>query len=319
MTERKGSEREVVFESAGLKLSGTMAVPELAGAPGPVPAVLMVPGSGQVDRDENHKRMRINVLGELAGHLAAQGIASLRYDKRGVGKSEGDFLSAGFHDNVADAAAALAFLGAQDPVDGRRLFLLGHSEGAYIVTRLAAVSPGLAGVILLAGGARSAEEELRWQGAKVGESLTGFSARLVKLLRIDLVKSQAKQLEKIKRSQKDWYRVQLFAKVNAKWMRELLAYDPAEDLARIQAPLLGITGSKDIQVDPGNLERMAALVRAPFEAHVVPDVSHILRADPGAASLAAYKKQAQRPVEPKVVQLILDWLDRQTGGDTGVS
>lgn len=72
--------------------------------------------------------------------------------------------------------------------------------------------------------------------------------------------------------------------------------------------------SKDIQVDPANLERMAALVTAPFEHHVVPDVTHLLRAEPGPAGLSGYKKQVRKPVDPRVTALIVDWLERQVSG-----
>jgi hypothetical protein len=145
----------------------------------------------------------------------------------------------------------------------------------------------------------------------VAKTLTGFNAWLVKLLHIDIVKSQRKALEKVKRSQKDWYRSQLVAKANAKWMREFLAYDPADDLRRIRVPILAVTGAKDIQVDPENLARMAELVTAPFEAHVASDVTHLLRTDSGRGGLAAYKEQMKRPVDPRVRDLIVDWLRRQ--------
>lgn len=328
----------MVFESAGLRLAGTLALPgtsvppeasTLPGGSQRYPCVLMISGSGQVDRNESHKRMPLNVMGELAAHLAERGIGSLRYDKRGVGESEGDYWSTGFHDNVTDAAAALAYLKKHTRVNGDKIFALGHSEGAYIATRLAAgcaagaeagagpdsdAGGGLAGAVLLAGGARSGEDELRWQGAQVAASLTGMNALLVRLLRIDIAKSQQKALDKAKRSQKDWHRTQLVGKLNAKWMREFLAYDPAGDLSRVNVPILAITGSKDIQVDPGNLERMASIVSAPFESHVVPDVTHLLRSDPGPPGLAAYKAQIKRPVDPRVKDLVTEWLQRQVRG-----
>ena len=299
---------DFAFSSGGLRLAGTLV---LGKEPRRSACVLMVPGSGQVDRDENHKRLRINAFGELAGHLAEQGFDSLRYDKRGVGASEGDFWTAGLHDNAADVEAALSAVRADQKVADDEVFLLGHSEGAYLATMLAARTPRLAGVVLLSGGARSGEEELRWQTAQEVESLTGLSAFLIKLLRIDPIKSQARQLERIKRTREDVVRIQLLNKVNAKCMREMLAYDPATDLPNIEAPILAITGSKDLQVDPGNLEIMEQLVKTSFEAHTVPDVTHILRADPGKPSLADYRKQASRPLDQRVVQLILAWLERQ--------
>ena len=302
-------EREVAFTADGLRISGTMALP----APeGQYPCVLMIPGSGQADRNENSKKLPINVFGELSQHLAGRGICSLRYDKRGVGLSEGDYWEKGFSDSLADANAALSFLKAYQQIRGDKIYALGHSEGAYIATRLAAAGTGVAGAVLLAGGARSGEEELKWQALQVAAGLKGLNRWLVKVLRIDVVKSQQKHLDRIKRSHKDSYRFQLVAKINAKWMREFLAYDPSEDLAKIQIPLLAITGAKDIQVDPGNLPRMATLVTAPFEYHVVPDVTHLLRSEAGTPSISTYKRQVHEPMDRRVVDLVLGWLDRQS-------
>ena len=304
-------EQEVAFVSDGLRFSGTMAAPA---ADGRFPCVLMIPGSGQVDRNESVKKLPINVFGELSRHLADRGIGSLRYDKRGVGRSEGDHWKKGFNDTLTDATAALAFLREHQQVRSDKIFVLGHSEGAYVATRLAVADPGLAGAVLLAGGARSGEEELKWQAVQVAAGLKGFNAWLVKILRIDVLKAQQKHLERIKGSTEDSYRIQLFNKVNAKWMREFLAYDPSEDLAKIRIPLLAVTGAKDIQVDPGNLERMAALVTAPFEHHAVPDVTHLLRSEAGAPSISTYRKQVRRPLDPRVVDLVLEWLGRHIAG-----
>lgn len=306
------TEKEVTFLSAGYRLSGTLALP--AGS-GPFACVVMITGSGPVDRNENHKRSPINVMGELAARLSENGLASLRYDKRGVGRSEGEFWATGFDDNVDDAAAALSFARAHEAMRPDQVFLLGHSEGAYIATRVAAGPFGAAGAVLLAGGARLAEEELRWQAEQVAATLTGINAWLVRLLGIDVAKSQRKQLEKIKQSEKAWYRTQLVAKVNAKWFREFLAYDPTDDLKSIRTPVLAISGSKDIQVDPGNLKRMAALVTSPLECHELPEVTHLLRNEPGPAGLSTYKKQLKRPMDPRVPELVIDWLGRHTAGE----
>jgi hypothetical protein len=313
------AEQEAVFRSGAFCLRGTLALP--AGDP-PFPCVLMIVGSGRVDRDENQRAFRLNVMNTLAARLAERGIGSLRYDKRGVGASEGDFWTAGFFDNVADAQAAVAYLRGQPLVDPGKVFVLGHSEGAYIAARVAAGDPdgvgdqagagdqGLAGAVLLAGGARPGEEELHWQGRRVAETLTGFNAWLIRLLRTDPVKRQADQLEKVKRSRKDHYRAQLVARVNARWFREFLAYDPRADLARIHVPVLAITGEKDVQVDPGNLERMRELIPAPFEAHAVPDLTHLLRREEGPPGIGTYRKQIKRPLDPRIPALIIDWLER---------
>jgi pimeloyl-ACP methyl ester carboxylesterase len=274
----------------------------------------LIAGSGPLDRDENAKKLRINALREIAVHLAERGIATLRYDKRGVGASEGNYWETGFFDNVSDAASALSFLKSQERIRPESVFVLGHSEGALIATRLAGIATPVAGVILLGGSAHTGEEILRWQAVQVMKGMRGFNRWLIDLLHIDVQKAQHKQIEKIKRSEKNWYRIQLIAKINAKWMREFLAYDPAEDLARIRVPVLAITGSKDIQVDPADLPRMADLVKAEFEWHAVPNLTHMLRAEPGEPTVSTYKQQVTQPVDMQVLQIIAEWLRKKTSG-----
>jgi hypothetical protein len=303
------SEHEVVIPSGPLHLAGTLRLPD-SGLP--CPAVLLIPGSGQVDRDENAARLPINAFRDIAVHLSEQGVATLRYDKRGVGQSAGDFWESGFFDNVADAAAALSFLKAQQEIRPGRVFLLGHSEGALIATRLAGTGAQVAGVILLAGPAQTGEQVLVWQSAQVLKGMHGFNKWLIDLFHIDVRKAQQKQLDKIKRSKKDWIRVQLVAKLNARWFREFMVYDPAADLPKIQAPVLAITGSKDIQVDPADLGRMAGLVTTEFESHAVPDLTHILRAEPGEPTLSTYQQQVSQPVDSRVLRIISEWLGEKT-------
>ncbi len=302
--------QEVTFVSAGLTLAGTVTRPD---SPSPCPAVVLIVGSGMVDRDENHKRLPIDVMRQLAMHFAENGIGSLRYDKRGVGASEGDFWPTGLSDNVTDAAAAVACLRVQPGIDPERVYACGHSEGATICIRLAGAHEPIAGAILLAGVGIRGEEALLWQGEQVVPGMTGFNKWLIGALRVDVRKQQLKAFAKIKKSVKDSYRVQGIKRLNAKWMREFLAYDPAEDLARIEVPLLAITGSKDIQVNPADLDVMAGLVHSDFEAHVVPDVTHLLRTDDAAVpTINTYKAQLEEPVDERIMELITDWLRRQT-------
>jgi pimeloyl-ACP methyl ester carboxylesterase len=300
-------EHDVSFYSGPHTLTGTVTLPD---AQGTCPGVLLIPGSGQVDRNENAKKLAIDAFREIAMDLANKGIATLRYDKRGVGESQGDFWETGFYDNVSDAATALHFLKFNEYIQPDHVFILGHSEGAVIATRLAATGAEVAGAILLAGTAQSGEDVMLWQGERIARGMRGLSSFLIKALHVDVRKAQRKQLDKIKQSTKDWYRVGLFAKLNAKWMREFLAYNPAEDLPKIQVPVLGITGSKDIQVNPSDLKRMAELVKSEIEWHEVPDVTHILRSEAGKPTLSTYRQQVQRPVDERILNFISDWLKR---------
>jgi alpha-beta hydrolase superfamily lysophospholipase len=306
----KMREQDIRFISGDYQFAGTLATPDAGGS---FPAVLFIPGSGQVDRDENHKKLRLNVFAELASHFADNGIATLRYDKRGVGASGGNFWETGFHDNAEDATAAFDFLKTQGNIMSDKIFVLGHSEGAYISVKLAAEGVGFAGVILLAGGAKSGEATLKWQAIQITRGMKGLNGWLIRTLRIDVAKSQQKQLDKIKKSNRDYIRVQLIAKLNARWLREFLAYNPARDLPEIKVPMLAITGEKDIQVDPNDLKIMAEIVKAPFEYHALPDLSHLLRTEEGEASISNYKQAVTQPVDPRILQLTLEWLQRHIG------
>lgn len=299
------NEREATFPSGDLTLAGTLTEPEAAV---PAPAVLLIAGSGRIDRNSDAKRLPLGITRRLADHLGSRGIVSLRFDKRGIGASDGHYRSAGFSDNVADAAAALDFLRRQPGDDPERVFAVGHSEGALIAVALAASNAPPSGVVLLSGAAHTGEDVLRWQASQVADLLPGPIQRLNNLLRIDVERSQIKRLEKLKASTADVVR-QGPVKVNAKWFREFMAFDPAEALARVEVPILAITGVNDVQVEPADVELMEQITEAPFEGHVVPGVNHILRN--AAPSPTGYKKQVGLPLDPQVLILTDDWLDRQ--------
>ncbi|MEU6412694.1 alpha/beta fold hydrolase [Microbispora sp. NPDC046933] len=329
----------LAFASGGERLAGTLTLPD---GDGPFPAVLLVPGSGPVDRDSDHRRLPLGVTRQLAEAFAVAGIASLRYDKRGVGASTGDFLAAGLRDNMDDARSALAALRGRPEIDSGRVALAGHSEGALIAANLAAHDPaahdpaahdpaahdpaahdpaahdpaahdpaahdpGVAAVVLLAGTARSGAETLRWQAARLAPTLPAFVRAVLRLTRTDLVAKVTKNHERIRRTTTDVARIG-GVRVNARWTREFLDHDPAADLARIQAPVLALTGDKDLQVNPEDLARMAELVPGPIETHVIADLSHILRRQPGSPSLRAYRREAREPIDAQVRELVTGWL-----------
>jgi pimeloyl-ACP methyl ester carboxylesterase len=302
-------EREINFPSKGFQIAGTFSVPDSGSN---LPAVLLIPGSGQIDRNENHKKLRLNLFNELSDYLTGKGFAVLRYDKRGIGSSSGDYWETGFYDNISDALSALEFLRNQNEIDASRIFLLGHSEGAFISTNIAGQGADISGIVLLAGGAHSGEETLKWQALKVVEGMKGLNKWLINIFHLDVAKSQQKQLDKIKKSTKDYYRIQMISKLNAKWMREFLANNPAEDLPTISAPVLAITGSKDIQVDPEDLKLMEKLVKSPFEYHILPDVTHLLRKEEGAASISNYQKLVRDPIDERIPKIICNWLYLQS-------
>ena len=280
----------------GLALVGTLTLPT---GPGPHPAVLLLHGSGRLDRDSNTSRLRMDLGPSLAAELATNGIATLRYDRRGVGPTAGDWRATGFVDNRNDAAAALRALAERPGVRPDAVAVVGHSEGAVHAMSLAAHSD-VAAVVLLAGFARVGEDALRWQARMITRDLPGPVRSLVRAVGL-------RQLARIRKTSKDKACVAGMP-LNARWLRELLDHDPRPDLANIKAPVLAITGGKDVQVDAADLEEIRELVPGESEIHRIPDLTHVLRRDPARPSIRAYRRLMRQPVDPDLLVQIAGWL-----------
>ncbi len=312
---RAWREEPVTIRSGSVRLAGTLTRPRTGVSRG---TALLLPGSGEVDRDGDHRRLPLGVSRELGRALAEAGVASLRYDKRGVGGSDGSWLATGLSDNLDDARAALAFLTdwaqARTNGTGRRPVLVGHSEGALLgVTLAAEASASVAGIVLLAGAAKTGEQTLAWQTRKIAATLPAAVRRILGLLRIDVVAKQRDAVAKVRATTTDVVRVQ-GRRINARWQRELLDFDPLPYLKRVRVPVLALTGAKDLQVDPTDVETIRASVPAPVTAAVVPDLTHLLRRDPSAPSVNAYKRLAAEPMDAEVLRTVTDWVAAHTGG-----
>jgi uncharacterized protein len=295
-------------------LAGTLTVPDV---PAPVPAVLLAGGSGPIDRDSNHRRARFDVSRQLAHALAAAGLASLRYDKRGVGQTPGDWRAAGFTDNVHDLGRALSALAERPEVDADRVLLAGHSEGALLAAAVAGRAGGrqgspVAGVVLLAMSATPGEELLRWQARRIAPTLPAPVRGLLRLLRTDLEAKVAANHERIEATTTDVARIG-GARLNARWHREFLAHDPRADLARLTVPVLALTGDKDLQVPADDLAVIAATVPGPVEVRRAPDLTHTLRRQGRAPSMRHYREELRRPVDPEVLATVVAWCRSVTG------
>jgi pimeloyl-ACP methyl ester carboxylesterase len=237
-------------------------------------------------------------------------VSTLRFDKRGVGASGGDYLTAGMDQRAADARAARDWLAAKTA--GLPLIAIGHSEGTYYAAQQAA--DGLAaGAVLLSGPARTGADVLTYQVAELSSRLPAAAKLILRMMRTDVEHAQRKNLDKILTAQSDVIRLQ-GQRVGARWVRDFVAYDPKPSLARITVPVLAITGAHDLQVPPEDVAAMGRLVTGPFEGHVVPDLSHLLRPDPDSIGPRGYRRQLRQPVSTEVLTLITDWVARHWAG-----
>jgi len=300
------NEQDVTFDSGGCALAGTYTEAEQ-----PVAAALLIQGSGRTDRNSNARLplglvLRLDVTRALAEALAGARISSFRYDKRGVGASGGDYLTTGMQQLLDDARAALGWLAAKTA--GLPLLAAGHSEGTYYAAQLAE-DDGLAGVVLLSGPVQTGGEVLAWQTQQLAARLPRSSQLALRLMRTDLVRAQRKNQDRIMASAGEVVRIQ-GVRVNARWVRDFVRYDPAPALRQLTLPVLAITGGHDLQVPPADVAAIGQLVGGPFEGHVVGDLSHILRSDPDSVGPRGYRRAARTPVSTEVLSLVTTWATR---------
>jgi pimeloyl-ACP methyl ester carboxylesterase len=267
---------EVSYENPaapGVKLAGTLTLPRGAGK---FPAVLLISGSGPQDRDESlmgHKPFLV-----LADHLTRQGIAVLRVDDRGVGKSSGNFAASTSEDFASDAVAGVRYLKGHARVNPARIGLAGHSEGGLIAPMVAArwpaaESPGVAFLVLLAGTGVPGDQILLEQGALIARASGApegavAANRAVQQKIFDVVRAEPDPAERLRKIREMVAPAGSAAAGQAEmaaspWFRFFLTYDPAPGLARVKCPVLAVNGALDTQVSAKqNLPAIERALRA---------------------------------------------------------
>jgi uncharacterized protein len=300
---------EVAMPSAGVRLAGTLALP--AGT-GPHPGALLLAGSGPLDRDGDHPRLATGITAAIADALWRRGIATLRFDKRGVGGSPGDWRRVGFADRLADARAALGWLQTQRGIRDEATFAAGHSEGAWLISGLGGTAEAerLAGAVLLSPSAQPGREVLLWQARRQAETMPAWARRTLSRLRLDPERRRRRALARVNASTADVIRVGGH-RVPARWFREMQQFDPRAGLSRLACPILAVGGTKDLQADPADLDRLAAASAGAVETVLMPDLTHVLRRDERPPRLSAYRRLLRRPPDPRVIDLVAEWIAGQ--------
>ena len=253
------------------ELRGTLTLPETSAS---FPAALLIAGSGPVDRDGNFPGSPNDSLKLLAHGLAAQGIGSLRVDKRGIGGShaagtrEEDLR---FGTYVADAASWLKLLRGERRVS--RVALIGHSEGALVAT-LVAQQADLAGLILIAGAGEPAARLIERQLSAAGgpPALRETSRRIAASLeKGEAVADIPPELAVLYRAGVQNYLMSWFS------------LDPARELAKITCPVLIVQGTTDLQVTVLDAQRLAA-GRPGSRLLLIEGMNHVLKQAPAERS-----------------------------------
>ncbi|WP_153848177.1 alpha/beta hydrolase family protein [Sphingobacterium paramultivorum] len=258
------TEEEVEFKnSAGnALLTGSLTYPKSGG---PFPAVVLINGSGQQNRDSEvfgHRPFKV-----LADHLTKNGFAVLRYDDRGVGGSKGEVNLATTIDFASDANAAVDFLSKKAVVDVDKIGMIGHSEGALIAEIVASENGKVKYIALLSGPVIKGDSLLILQSYALGK-VGGLSEKALDvnkannrklyniLLEDEPPKVLAESLEKELIQQNNGNPLTPDMKIKlspmmSPWFRTFLRIDPAYYLKQVKVPIFASFGGKDVQV-PAN-------------------------------------------------------------------
>jgi pimeloyl-ACP methyl ester carboxylesterase len=315
---------EVAYDNpkaTGVRLACTLTTPEKTGRH---PAAILITGSGPQDRDETifgHK-----VLGVLADHLTRRGIAVLRCDDRGFGKSTGIFLNKTPADFSTDVEAGLAFLRTRPDIDPKRLGLIGHSEGSITGPLAANRNPDVAFIVMMGGVGVKGVELMAEQRTLIAASMgmpeeqkdivrganLGLLGAIASAPDDATAKTTAANFLMLAGAAQGM--TQEMANEQAEqfaspYIRDLLKYDPVPVLSQVKQPVLAVTGSKDLQVPPyQNLPAIKALMKDNPDVTTVelPNLNHLFQTAKTGA-LAEYG-EIEETFAPIGLTTISDWI-----------
>jgi hypothetical protein len=314
---------EVTFrnEKEGFDLTGTLTIPE---GDGPFPAMMLVSGSGQENRDEelmNHRPFWV-----IADYCARHGVAVLRYDDRGVGGSGGEVATATSMDFSYDAEAAFDYLRSQAHIDASRVGILGHSEGGIINFMVSARRPEVAFLVSLAGPAVNGIEVLKEQqkailrASGMTEEAVQFSsnanAQLFDIIEASSSREEADSL--MRQLVKGWgYNEELteqtVSQMTMPWMYYFLKYDPTEAIIKTNCPALLLNGSKDLQVIitqnfPAYEKIIAEHGKTNLTLREMPDLNHLFQhCETGSPSEYF---EIDETISPEVLEMIVEFVKK---------
>ena len=302
------NDEQVKIPANGFSLAGTLSKPADAGAK-PLPAVVLIGGSGTADRDE--LAFGIPIFGQLAGTIADGGFVVLRFDKRGIGQSGGRLESASLGDFSDDLRAAVRFLSGRKDVDPKRIAVVGHSEGGAVAMIAAAKDKRIAALVLVAtNGVTGSDLVLAQQQHLLSRS--NFS-EAEKQAKIEL----QTRINQAVITGKGWENVpaDLRRQIDNPEFQSILTNDPAKIMPDVRQPILIVQGELDTQVVPSNADRLEALARArkkappPTVVVKVPGVNHLL-VPATTGEIDEYGTLPDKHVSSTVSTAIVSWLGK---------
>lgn len=301
----------VYADGDGVRLAGTLTRPKAAGAR-PLPLVILIHGSGPMDRDENGGGITLDIFRHLAYRLGALDVAVLRYDKRGVGESTFTGKpSATLPQLASDVRTWMDVMGKRPDVDGRTIFLVGHSEGGYIGPMVAVDDPRVKGVVMLAGAAQNLAVVIREQAVLVAKALGADDEAL------EQTKQDQDIFIKLVRSGRDReLSLPGGMKEGADWLRSEFLHDSMDVLHRLRTPLLALFGGDDFQVPVGQAPILEEATSADPDVTVVvlPGLDHLFMPVEAPVGLGMYFDPDRR-LSGDMLERVTAWLGAHLPAD----
>ena len=259
------TEKIITLKTATGDLEGTLMTPESNSSK---TIALIIAGSGPTDRDGNNPAMKNNSLKMLAAELNKKGIASLRYDKRGIGNSQKAGLKESdlrFENYVNDAKAWVVYLNRDQKFN--RIVVIGHSEGS-LIGMIASQEKNVTKFVSIAGAGQPADQIIREQLKSQPPTVTISSNAILDELK------KGKTVENIPQMLNSLFRPSV-----QPYMISWIKYDPQKEIAKLKIPVLIIQGTTDIQVNLDDANRLAkALPKAKLV--VIEGMNHIMKQAP---------------------------------------
>ncbi len=319
---------QVSFKNGDVEISGTLTLPKGKKS---CPAVVLLHGSGPHDRDETiffHKPFLV-----LADYLTQRGIGVLRYDKRGCGKTTGDYKNATSADFAGDGLAAINFLKTIDRINPVKIGLVGHSEGGLLAPIIADKSSDVSYIVMMAGAALPGDEILIGQVKKLGEGggltkqrldvecqLARETYSILKTepddkLAIEKIKAMRHRINPHDDAAADKELSAELAVMTSPWYRYFVTYDPRPMLSKVHCPMLAINGERDTQVLASeNLDAIKKAVESNGNKQLtvvtLPGLNHLFQTC--TTGLPQEYSKIEETISPVALRAIGDWIAQRT-------
>lgn len=289
-------DQEMVLNTSTGNIHGSLLVPD---GKGKTPVVLIIAGSGPTDRNGNQQKLKNNSLKFLADSLYNRSIASLRFDKRGIGSSKDERMKLDqiiFDDFLADVKGWIDLLSTDKRFS--KVIVAGHSEGALLGMLASVNNPKVGAYVSIAGAARPADEIIKEQLLAQPEEIRNLVyPRLDSLRRGDTLHNVPQFL------------YAMFSPTLQRYLMSWMKYNPSTEVKRLSVPALFIQGTTDIQVLPKDAE-MLAVAYPKGKKVLIEDMNHILKEFPSTdrqAQVATYSN-SELPLHRDLIPVIVSFI-----------